>query len=91
LLTTIMSMGCLRARSTTWPPESRKLDIVATFCGSQNGLGVIMQDALRFTYTGRILLIGFVFVLYADLSYYAIQALTAHAIRWHAGAARQSW
>jgi ABC-type nitrate/sulfonate/bicarbonate transport system permease component len=66
------------------------LDVAAELLGSQNGLGVIMQDALRFAYTGRVLLIGFVFVLYAGLSYYAVQALTARAIRWHAGATRQA-
>lgn len=65
------------------------LDVAAELLGSQTGLGVIMQDALRFAYTGRVLLVGFVIVLYAALTYYLIEALTARAIRWHAATAHR--
>jgi sulfonate transport system permease protein len=66
------------------------LDVAAELLGAQNGLGVIMQDALRFAYTGRVILIGFVFVVYAVATYYAIQALTARAIQWHAAVGSRS-
>lgn len=66
------------------------LDVAAELLGSQNGLGVIMQDALRFAYTGRVLLIGLIFILYAALTYYLIDAITGRAVRWHAAAGRQS-
>lgn len=62
------------------------LDVAAELLGAQSGLGVIMQDALRFAYTGRVIVIGFVFVVYAAVTYYAIQALSAHAVQWHAAA-----
>jgi ABC-type nitrate/sulfonate/bicarbonate transport system permease component len=66
------------------------LDVAAELLGAQSGLGVIMQDALRFAYTGRVLLVGFVIVLYAVLTYYVVQALTARAIRWHAAAGKSA-
>jgi ABC-type nitrate/sulfonate/bicarbonate transport system permease component len=66
------------------------LDVAAELLGAQHGLGVILQDALRFAYTGRVILVGFLFVLYAALTYYAVQALTAHAVRWHAAVGARS-
>lgn len=59
------------------------LDVAAEMLGAQSGLGVIMAYALRFAYTGRVILVSFVYLLYAALSFYLLQWLTGWAIRWH--------
>jgi sulfonate transport system permease protein len=66
------------------------LDVAAEMLGSQSGLGVIMEYALRFAYTGRVILVSFVYLLYAALSFYLVQWLTGWAIRWHPSQAKGS-
>lgn len=59
------------------------LDVAAEMLGAQNGLGVIMEYALRFAYTGRVILVSMVYLLYAAISFYFLQWLTGWAIHWH--------
>jgi len=59
------------------------LDVAAEMLGAQSGLGVIMEYALRLAYTGRVMLVSFVYLLYAAVSFYLVQWLTGWAIRWH--------
>ncbi|MDA8289864.1 MAG: ABC transporter permease subunit [Actinomycetota bacterium] len=64
------------------------LDVAAEMLGAQSGLGVIMEYALRFAYTGRVILVSFVYLVYAAASFYAVQWLTGWAIRWHPSQAK---
>ena len=51
--------------------------------GAQSGLGVIVTYALQFAYTGRVLIIAFLFVLYAGLSFAVFDAVSRRIIDWH--------
>jgi sulfonate transport system permease protein len=59
------------------------LDVAAEMLGVQSGLGVMMEYSLRFAYTGRVIIVAFVYLVYAGISFYAIQWLTGRMIRWH--------
>lgn len=51
--------------------------------GAQSGLGVIVTYALQFAYTGRVLIIAILFILYAGLSFAAFEAISRRIIDWH--------
>ena len=56
--------------------------------GAQTGLGVIVTYALQFAYTGRVLIVAFLFVLYAGISFSLFDSLSRRAAKWHPFAAR---
>ncbi|HZD70244.1 MAG TPA: ABC transporter permease subunit [Actinomycetes bacterium] len=58
------------------------LDVAAEILGTQRGLGVMMDYSLRFSYTGRVIVVAFIFLVYAAVTYYLVQFLTAAMIRW---------
>jgi sulfonate transport system permease protein len=51
--------------------------------GAQSGLGVIVTYALQFAYTGRVMIIAFLFVIYAGLSFAVFDAMSRRIIDWH--------
>jgi sulfonate transport system permease protein len=51
--------------------------------GAQSGLGVIVTYALQFAYTGRVMIIAFLFVIYAGLSFALFDAMSRRIIDWH--------
>jgi sulfonate transport system permease protein len=51
--------------------------------GAQSGLGVIVTYALQFAYTGRVLIVAILFILYAGLSFAAFEAVSQRIIDWH--------
>ena len=51
--------------------------------GAQSGLGVIVTYALQFAYTGRVLIIAILFIVYAGLSFAAFEAISRRIIDWH--------
>jgi sulfonate transport system permease protein len=58
------------------------LDVAAEILGTQHGLGVMMDYSLRFSYTGRVIVVALIFLFYAAVTYYLVQYLTAVMIRW---------
>ncbi|MBV9756470.1 MAG: ABC transporter permease subunit [Alphaproteobacteria bacterium] len=59
------------------------LVVAGELLGAQSGLGVIVTYALQFAYTGRVLIVAFLFVLYAGISFAAFDALSRRIIAWH--------
>jgi sulfonate transport system permease protein len=51
--------------------------------GAQSGLGVIVTYALQFAYTGRVMIVAFLFVIYAGLSFALFDAISRRIIDWH--------
>lgn len=51
--------------------------------GAQSGLGVIVTYALQFAYTGRVLIIAALFIVYAGLSFAAFEVISQRIIEWH--------
>ena len=51
--------------------------------GAQSGLGVIVTYALQFAYTGRVMIVAFLFVIYAGLSFALFDAVSRRIIDWH--------
>jgi sulfonate transport system permease protein len=51
------------------------LVVAGELLGAQTGLGVIVTYALQFAYTGRVLIVAFLFVLYAGISFSLFDAL----------------
>jgi sulfonate transport system permease protein len=51
--------------------------------GAQSGLGVIVTYALQFAYTGRVMIIAFLFIIYAGLSFALFDAVSRRIIDWH--------
>jgi len=51
--------------------------------GAQSGLGVIVTYALQFAYTGRVMIVAFLFVIYAGLSFALFDAMSRRIIDWH--------
>jgi sulfonate transport system permease protein len=51
--------------------------------GAQSGLGVIVTYALQFAYTGRVMIVAFLFVTYAGLSFALFDAVSRRIIDWH--------
>lgn len=58
------------------------LDVAAEILGTQRGLGVMMDYSLRFSYTGRVIVVAVIYLFYAAVTYYVVQYLTAVMIRW---------
>lgn len=58
------------------------LDVAAEILGTQHGLGVMMDYSLRFAYTGRVIVVAFIYLVYAAITYYLVQFLTGVMIRW---------
>lgn len=58
------------------------LDVAAEILGTQSGLGVMMDYALRFSYTGRVIVVAFIYLLFAAVTYYLIDFITGRMIRW---------
>lgn len=58
------------------------LDVAAEILGTQHGLGVMMDYSLRFAYTGRVIVVAFIYLVYAAITYYLVQFLTGVLIRW---------
>jgi hypothetical protein len=45
--------------------------------------GVIVTYALQFAYTGRVMIIAFLFILYAGVSFALFEAVSRRIIDWH--------
>jgi len=63
------------------------LVVAGELLGAQTGLGVIVTYALQFAYTGRILIVALLFVIYAGVSFAVFEALSRRIIAWHPQAA----
>lgn len=59
------------------------LVVAGELLGAQEGLGVIVIYALQFAYTGRVMIIAFLFILYAGVSFAIVEAISRWFIRWH--------
>lgn len=59
------------------------LVVAGELLGAQEGLGVIVIYALQFAYTGRVMIVAFLFILYAGLSFALVEAVSSWFIRWH--------
>lgn len=64
------------------------LVVAGELLGAQTGLGVIVTYALQFAYTGRVLIVAFLFVLYAGISFSLFDVLSRRVVAWHPLAAR---
>jgi sulfonate transport system permease protein len=64
------------------------LVVAGELLGAQTGLGVIVIYALQFAYTGRVLIVAILFVIYAGASFALFDALSRRIIAWHPQAAR---
>jgi len=62
---------------------SRSLVVGGELLGAQSGLGVIVTYALQFAYTGRVMIVAFLFVIYAGLSFALFDAISRRIIAWH--------
>jgi sulfonate transport system permease protein len=51
--------------------------------GAQSGLGVIVTYALQFAYTGRVLIVAILFIVYAGVSFALFEAISQRIIDWH--------
>lgn len=51
--------------------------------GAQSGLGVIVTYALQFAYTGRVMIVAFLFVIYAGISFALFDTVSRRIIDWH--------
>jgi sulfonate transport system permease protein len=51
--------------------------------GAQTGLGVIITYASQFAYTGRVLIIAILFIVYAGISFALFDAISQRLIAWH--------
>jgi sulfonate transport system permease protein len=51
--------------------------------GAQSGLGVIVTYALQFAYTGRVLIVAILFIVYAGLSFALFETISQRIIDWH--------
>ena len=63
---------------------SWSLVVAGELLGAQEGLGVIVTYALQFAYTGRVMIVAFMFILYAALCFAAIDAATRRLVSWQA-------
>lgn len=59
------------------------LVVAGELLGAQAGLGVIVIYALQFAYTGRVLIVAILFVIYAGVSFAIFDALSRRIISWH--------
>jgi len=59
--------------------------------GAQSGLGVIVTYALQFAYTGRVLIVAILFIVYAGLSFALFDAISRRIIDWHPQVERRTF
>jgi len=59
------------------------LIVAGELLGAQSGLGVIVTYALQFAYTGRVLVVTFLIVFYAGVSFALFEAVSRRIIDWH--------
>jgi sulfonate transport system permease protein len=64
------------------------LVVAGELLGAQSGLGVIVTYALQFAYTGRVLIVAILFVVYAGVSFSLFDAVSRRIIDWHPQAAK---
>ncbi len=64
------------------------LVVAGELLGAQSGLGVIVTYALQFAYTGRVLIVAILFVVYAGVSFALFDAISRRIIDWHPQAAK---
>lgn len=64
------------------------LVVAGELLGAQSGLGVIVTYALQFAYTGRVLIVAILFVLYAGVSFAIFEAISRRVIDWRPEAAK---
>ena len=62
---------------------SWSLVVAGELLGAQSGLGVIVTYALQFAYTGRVLIVAILFIVYAGLSFALFEAVSQRIIAWH--------
>jgi ABC-type proline/glycine betaine transport system permease subunit len=62
---------------------SWSLVVAGELLGAQSGLGVIVTYALQFAYTGRVMIVAFLFIIYAGLSFALFDAVSRRIIDWH--------
>jgi sulfonate transport system permease protein len=62
---------------------SWSLVVAGELLGAQSGLGVIVTYALQFAYTGRVLIVAILFIVYAGLSFALFEAVSERIIAWH--------
>ena len=62
---------------------SWSLVVAGELLGAQSGLGVIVTYALQFAYTGRVMIVAFLFIIYAGLSFALFEAVSRKIIEWH--------
>jgi sulfonate transport system permease protein len=62
---------------------SWSLVVAGELLGAQSGLGVIVTYALQFAYTGRVMLVAFLFVIYAGLSFALFDTVSRRIMDWH--------
>jgi sulfonate transport system permease protein len=58
------------------------LVVAGELLGAQEGLGVIVTYALQFAYTGRVMIVTFLFILYAGISFAIVDAISRWMIIW---------
>jgi sulfonate transport system permease protein len=59
------------------------LVVAGELLGAQEGLGVIVIYALQFAHTGRVMIVAFLFILYAGASFALVDAISRRVISWH--------
>jgi len=62
---------------------SWRLVVGGELLGAQTGLGVIVTYALQFAYTGRVIIVAFLFVIYAGISFALFDTVSRRIIDWH--------
>lgn len=62
---------------------SWSLVVAGELLGAQSGLGVIVTYALQFAYTGRVLIVAILFIVYAGVSFALFDAVSQRIIDWH--------
>jgi ABC-type nitrate/sulfonate/bicarbonate transport system permease component len=62
---------------------SWSLVVAGELLGAQSGLGVIVTYALQFAYTGRVMIVAFLFIIYAGLSFALFDAVSRRIIDGH--------
>ncbi|HZZ60668.1 MAG TPA: ABC transporter permease subunit [Roseiarcus sp.] len=59
------------------------LIVAGELLGAQSGLGVIVTYALQFAYTGRVLVVTFLIIFYAGVSFSLFEVISRRIIDWH--------
>jgi len=59
------------------------LIVAGELLGAQSGLGVIVTYALQFAYTGRVLVVTFLIIFYAGVSFALFELVSRRIIDWH--------